>query len=78
MSKQDLIYQLVVDHLIDTEQLGDHDPDALSLTLYNISNDPDSVGEIKRFMSSITSRHKVVSLPPHDGRCNVKILDIGI
>jgi hypothetical protein len=78
MSKQDLIYQCIVDHFIDTDQLGDHDPESLSLTLYNIPNDPDTIGEIKRYMSSITSKHQVIALPPYDDRINVKILDIGI
>ncbi len=78
MNRRDLILKQVVEHFLETEQLGDYDELSSSLTLYAVPNNPKNIDDIKKYMTSVTIRHQVIVLSPDEELSNIKILDIGI
>lgn len=78
MDKRNLIFDTIISHFLDADQLGDYDSVRLSLTLYCIPNNAIEINKIKLYINSMGVKHKIIILSPDEETTNIKILDIGV
>lgn len=68
----------LVDHFIQTDELGDYNEEDYSITLYDIENQPSIIRRIEQDIQKITRKYKFIVLNPMGEITNVKILDIDL
>ena len=72
------IFHKVVDHFIDTKELGSWDAERNIVCLYDIENKPEVIKRIKNDISKITTKFNLVVLDKKDQFTNINVLDIDI
>ncbi len=77
-SKRLTNFDNLVEHFISTDELGHYNKDNFSICLYGIENNPAAIKEIRKAVSQVTTRFKLIVLEPGDQRTNINILDIDL
>ena len=69
-------FHQLVDYFIETGELGDYNPNDLSITLYDIANDKKTLSDIQQRIESITKKYKFIVVDNDSQYTNIKILNI--
>lgn len=71
-------FNQLIDHFINTNELGDFNEANYSITLYDIKNEDKVLSKIKKNIDTITHKYKFIVLSPKEEYTNIKILDINL
>lgn len=78
MKNKDKIFNNLVDHFIETKQLGHFDESNRLICLYDIENNTSVIKKIESDVNNFTTKYNLVILDKNDTYTNINILNIEI
>lgn len=71
-------YEKLIDHFIETDELGHYNKEDYSICLYDIKTEENIIRDLNRRIQNITTNYKLIVLDKSEKRSNINILDIDL